>query len=183
MFKGKGSILLIASSLLLLPVAATAQSDKGAGITQTASKGGTVTAAALIERYKTLAGSPENAKSLVNGLRSKSTVVLAGESTTPEPCIPFPGFPCPDVPAAGVTTTVEFVPPTEAMGFGNVDVALALMEADIKSKKLLKIKPQHIKAALMGESVEDVTFDGILKMRAAGMGWGEIAKSLGFELR
>jgi hypothetical protein len=159
----------------MLPVAATAQSDTGGAI-RMASKGGAVTAGALIERYSAVAGSPENAKSLVNGLRSKSEVVLVGASGAPPKCIP--GRPCPPA-----TETVKFMPPTDAMGLGNVDLALALMEADLKSKNVTSIKPRHIKAALVGESVTGLTFDGILKLRVAGMGWGEIAKSLGVALK
>jgi hypothetical protein len=181
MVKRKASILLIASSLLMLPVAATAQSDKPAGVTPTtASKGGALTASALVERYSALAGSPENAKSLVNGLRSKTEIVLKGTgSTTPAPCPPI----APNCTPGGGSSTVKFMPATDPMGFGNVDVALALMEADLKAKKVTSVKPMHIKASLVGESVSGITFEGILKLRAAGMGWGEIAKSLGFELR
>jgi hypothetical protein len=179
MVKRNASVLLIASSLLMLPVAATAQSDKAAGVTTTASKGGAVTAGALVERYSALAGSPENAKSLVNGLRSKTEVVLKGPSMTPPPCPPFK----PNCNPGGGTETVKFTPATEPMGFGNVDIALALMEADLKKKNVTSVKPRHIKAALVGETVTGLTFDGILKLRAAGMGWGQIANQLGFDLK
>jgi len=178
MVKRNASILLLASSLLMLPIAATAQSNKDDGVsTTTAGKGGAVTAGTLIERYSVLAGSPENAKSLVNGLRSKSEVVLVGPSMSPTTrCIP--GRPCPPA-----TETVKFMPPTEPMGLGNVDLALALMESDLKGKNVTSVKPRHIKAALVGENVSNITFEGILKLRASGMGWGEIAKQLGFQLK
>jgi len=177
MVKRKASILLIASSLLMLPVAATAQSDKAGGVnTTTAGKGGAVTEGALIERYSVLAGSPDNAKSLVKGLRSKSEVVLVGPSMAPTRCMP--GRTCPPA-----TETVKFMPPTEPMGLGNVDIALALLESDLKNKNVASAKPRHIKAGLMGESVTGITFEGILKLRAAGMGWGEIANMLGFKLK
>jgi hypothetical protein len=180
MVKRKASVLLIASSLLMLPIAATAQSDKAAGVTTTtASKGGAVTAGALVERYSALAGSPENAKSLVNGLRSKTEVVLKGAALTPPPCPPTK----PNCNQNGGSETVKFTPATEPMGWGNVDVALALMEADLKKKNVTSVKPRHIKAALMGETVTNVKFDGILRLRAAGMGWGEIANHLGFQLK
>jgi hypothetical protein len=178
MFKRKTSILLVASSLLMLPLAATAQSNKGAEVTTTAaSKGAAVTATALVERYSVLAGSPANAKSLVNGLRSQAEIVLVGASTAPPKCIP--GRPC----TGGGSTTVTFNPPTEPMGWGNVDVALALMEADLKDKNVTSVKPMHIKAALLGGSVDNTTFQGVLALRAGGAGWGEIAKALGYELQ
>lgn len=180
MFKNHASILLLASSLLLLPAAATA-ADK-AMTTPTASKGGAVTANSLMERYGTMAGSPDNAKSLVNGLRAKEEVVLVGPAVMPTTC----KFPCRGGPTSG-TVTVRFMPSTDAMGWGNVDIALALAEADLKAKNVSAPKPEHVKFALMGGSLMtptgNVDFDGILKMRADGRGWGEIAKSLGFELK
>jgi hypothetical protein len=174
MVKRKASILLLASSLLMLPAAAAAQSDK---VTTTAGKGQAVNANKLIDRYTTVAGSQANAKSLVNGLRSQAEIVLVGPSTTPPRC--FPGRPCNATP----NETVTFTPPTDPMGWGNVDIALALMEADLKAKNVTSVKPRHVKAALVGESVGGITFDGVLKLRAAGKGWGEIAKSLEFQLR
>jgi len=174
MVKRNASILLIASSLLLLPAAATAQSDNSGGVTPTtAGHGKAVTPAALVERYSGLAGSPENAKSLVNGLRTQSEVVLVGAAVVPPGC----RFKCP------TTETIRFMPQTEPMGLGNVDIALALLEADLKEKQVTSPKPRHIKAGLVGEPVSDMTFEGILKLRASGMGWGEIAKMLNFELK
>jgi|SRR6185503_8852324 len=173
MVKRNASILLLASSLLMLPAAAAAQSDK---VTTTAGKGQAVNATKLIERYSALSGSPANAKSLVNGLRSQAEIVLVGPSTTPVRC--FPGRPC----TGGGTETVTFTPPTDPMGWGNVDIALALMEADLKAHNVTTVKPQHIKAALLGESVGGITFQGVLKLRAAGSGWGEIAQLLEFQL-
>jgi hypothetical protein len=177
MVKRKASILLIASSLLVLPVAATAQSDKAGGVTTTtASKGGAVTAAALVERYGALAGSPDNAKSLVNGLRTKSEIVLTGPKIVSPDC----KFRC-----GNGNETIRFTPKTEPMGWGNVDIALALLEADLKKKQVGTPKPQHIRAGLQGESVPapKVTFEGILKLRSNGMGWGEIANLLEFQLQ
>jgi hypothetical protein len=75
------------------------------------------------------------------------------------------------------------MPATDAMGFGNVDVALALTEADLKTKSVTTVKPAHLKAALQGGAAGPLSFEGILARRAAGDGWGEIAKSLGFELK
>ena len=174
MLKRKASLLLLASAFLM-PIAAAAKDD---GVsTTTAGKGGAVTAGALVERYSALLGSPENAKSLVNGLRSQSEVVLVGPSSAPSRCIP--GRPCPPS-----NETVKFTPPTEPMGFGNVDLALAMMEADLKGKSVTSVKPRHIKAALVGgEPDGGVTFEGILKLRAEGKGWGEIADLLGFKLK
>ena len=57
------------------------------------------------------------------------------------------------------------------MGFGNVDIALALTEAKLRPNATPT--PQQLKDGLME----------ILGKRAGGEGWGEIAKSYGFELK
>jgi hypothetical protein len=57
------------------------------------------------------------------------------------------------------------------MGFGNVDITLALTEARLRPNA--KPAPQQLKDGLME----------ILNKRAAGEGWGEIAKAFGFDLK
>jgi hypothetical protein len=72
----------------------------------------------------------------------------------------------------GGVTTLTFSPGAAApMGFGNVDIALALTEARLRPNATPS--PAELKAAL-GE---------ILGKRAGGEGWGEIAKSYGFDLK
>jgi hypothetical protein len=101
----------------------------------------------LVERYAGLAGSQKNAQALVTGLRESRTIKLdSGQSSV----------------------TIE--PPTQKMGYGNIDNALALAEASLKGTD--NPTPQQLKRALMG----------VLDMRADGMGWGQIANSLGFRL-
>jgi hypothetical protein len=57
------------------------------------------------------------------------------------------------------------------MGFGNIDIALALTEARLRPNATPS--PAELKAALAE----------ILGKRAGGEGWGEIAKSYGFDLK
>jgi hypothetical protein len=102
---------------------------------------------ALVERYTDLAGSQKNAQALISGLRESSTIKLDSGQTT---------------------VTIE--PPTQKMGYGNIDNALSLAEASLKG--IDNPTPQQLKGALMG----------VLDMRADGMGWGQIANSLGFRL-
>lgn len=97
----------------------------------------------LVERYAGLAGSQKNAQALVTGLRESSTIKFD-------------------------SVTIE--PPTQKMGYGNIDNALALAEASLKG--INNPTPQQLKSALMG----------VLDMRAEGMGWGQIANSLGLRL-
>lgn len=163
---------------LVLPLAAMAQPK---GVTSTAAgKGGVVSVETLITRYTPLAGSEANAKSLVNGVRSMQEIVLTGKGSGG----PFGG---------GGVVTVKFMPVTDVTGLGNIDIALALVEADLGGRSLPSTMPllqkfQLLQAALNGGSVKlsatnQQTFEGILKLRLAGQGWGEIAKKLGFDLK
>ena len=61
------------------------------------------------------------------------------------------------------------------MGYGNIDNTLALAEAVLGDDAT----PTQIKKVLNGGTVNNVTFEGILDMRASGMGWGVIAQELG----
>lgn len=106
----------------------------------------------LVEKYTRLAGSEKNATSLVTGLRDGTEVKLSKG-----------------------TSTESFTPPTGKMGYGNVDIALALAEASLKEQGITNPTPAQLGAALVGDK-------GILQMRADGKGWGQIANSLGFKL-
>ena len=219
MFARKVTILLAGAALLALPLAAVAQGKGKAGAggstTTTVPVGGSqgpVTAESLITRYTSLAGSTENATSLVNGLRSGTPVTLTAEVAAPPP--PPPPAPPPPPPPGGLgglsllpppppppstqsltpaTTiiTVEFTPPTGNLGFGNVDIALAFTEAQLTELGLQKPDPNQLKAALVGGEVEygtsnpkqKKTLPGILQLRASGMGWGQIAAQLGYKLQ
>ena len=118
----------------------------------------------LIEQYTDLAGSEKNAKSLVTGLRTGSTITL--EPTTQE------------------EKSVSFKPRTEKMGNGNINIALAIAEKSLSGVK----DPTNadLQAALMGGEIKTssgtVKLEGVLQMRADGMGWGQIANELGFKL-
>lgn len=103
----------------------------------------------LVERYTDLAGSKENSTALVTGLRDGSVIKLTSGNTV---------------------TTID--PPTQKMGFGNVDNALVLTQASLEKKGIANATPEQLKTALLG----------VLDLRAAGEGWGEIAHSLGFNL-
>lgn len=103
----------------------------------------------LIERYTALAGSKQNATSLVNGLRDGKEVKLTKG-----------------------TTSETFTPPTGKMGYGNVDNALALATASLEKKGITQPTPAQLEASLME----------VLKLRADGQGWGQIAQAQGVKL-
>lgn len=126
-----------------------------------------VPTAKLVETYAPLAGSEQNAESLVEGLRTGSRVTLATKTSTG-------------------TTTTSFTPPTKTMGNGNVNIALALAEASLRDQGIANPTPSQLQTALMGGTIKtrsgDVKLEGVLQMRADGMGWGQIANQLGFKL-
>jgi hypothetical protein len=118
----------------------------------------------LSARYTALAGSETNAKSLVAGLRDGTDVKLT---------------------SGAATTTID--PPTGKMGYGNVNIALALAEANLKEQGIAQPTAEQLKAALNGGTItsssgKTVQMSGVLQMRASGKGWGEIAHALGFKL-
>jgi len=126
---------LLMFTAALLPLAAVAQSQEQ-----------------LVERYTAIAGSKENATSLVNGLRDGKEVTLTRGSTKE-----------------------TFTPPTGKMGYGNVDNALALAEASLAKQGITNPTPAQLEAALVGK-------EGILTARAAGQGWGQIANAMDIKL-
>ena len=117
----------------------------------------------LIGRYTTFAGSKDNATSLVTGLRDGKQVTLTRGSTKE-----------------------TFTPPTGKMGYGNVDNALALAEASLAKQGITNPTPAQLEAALVGGNITTrsgtVALEGVLKARAAGQGWGQIAKSMDIKL-
>jgi len=83
MFNKSAPVLLLGILLLAVPVSGMSQKGKGAekGTTTVPVSGGKATIKSLIERYTPLAGSEENATSLVNGLRDGSPVTLTATMT------------------------------------------------------------------------------------------------------
>lgn len=130
------AVILIGGALAALSCAAAAQSS-------------TAPEQRLVQKYTSLAGSEDNAASLVNGLRDGSEIQLSPPATS-------------------------FTPPTGKMGFGNVNIALALTEARLAD--VTNPTPADIQNALTNST------DGILTLRAQGMGWGEIAHTFDFKL-
>lgn len=116
----------------------------------------------LASQYSAFAGSDANALALVTGLRDDSTITLTPTDTTQK--------------------QASFDPATSKLGFGNINIALALAKKELADMGISQPSPEQIQAALNGGTVGSDTFPGILKLRAEGMGWGQIANSLGFRL-
>lgn len=76
---------------------------------------------ALVDKYQSLAGSKDNARTLVDGLRNSDDFKL------------------------GNTT---FETPTGKLGNGEVNIALSLAEAKLAEQKIASATPEQLKAAL-----------------------------------
>jgi hypothetical protein len=144
---------LLAALFLALPFAAPAHERDGGQADDR-----------LVDKYTRFAGSERNAESLVHGLRNDSQVKLYSHRSS-----------------------TSFTPPTDKMGYGNVDISLSLAKATLADHGIHRPTPEQIKAALNGGTIttksgERVALEGILKQRASGMGWGQVAQANGFKL-
>jgi len=160
--------LILAAAIAALPLSVWAQASSSttttststSTATSTSSTSTTVPANKLTDRYTDLAGSEKNAKSLVTGLRDSSKVTLTD----------------------GKTTTT-FDPPTKKMGYGNINIALAIAEKSLADAGITNPTTDQLKTALMGGEIKTrtgtVKMEGVLQMRADGMGWGQIAHEIG----
>jgi hypothetical protein len=192
--------VLLAALALLTPLTATGQSGKGAAktsIIKVSVGKGPVNAQTLITSYMQMAGSEDNARSLVNGLRSGSDITLTG-GTCSQLCsaVTFKvtgrceAFPPPLVPVPVACPGVIISPPTGNMGWANVQLALAFTAAQLTELEITQATPGELKAVLLGGMVEYGTSNpkmkrelpGILTLRSQGMGWPLIASQLEYQL-
>lgn len=125
-----------------------------------------VPARRIASRFESLAGSPENAASLVAGLRSGTEITLS---------------------APGATTGISFTPTTRPMGYGNITQALSLAQRQLAAQGITEPTPEQLHIALNGGTVtsvdssgasQTVEVPGVLQLRSQGMGWGQIAHKL-----
>lgn len=134
-----------------------------------ASRGETRVSGNIAGDFTAFSGSPENASSLVQGLRSGSTITLTEPGALP-----------------GSSGSVSFVPPTRPMGHGNTFITLSLAQQQLAGMGVTNPTPEQLQAALVGGTITTpsgaTTTTGILQMRADGMGWGKIANNLGYKL-
>jgi hypothetical protein len=133
-----------------------------------ASTGSGTVAGRISADFATFAGSTANSDALVSGLRNGTAITLTSTD------------------AKGVTTSTTFTPPTGKMGYGNVFISMALAQQSLANAGITQPTAQQLQAALMGGTVtvngQTTTLTGILQLRSQGMGWGQIANSLGMKL-
>ena len=142
-----------------------------------ASRGQAQVAARIASQFGRVAGSDANALALVNGLRNGTTVTLTSTTTTKGP----------DGKPVSTTTTTTIAPPTKPMGWGNVRIALALAQSQLQQAGITKPTAEQLQAALTGGTLKSPSgtttqVQGVLTMRASGMGWGQIAHAQGTKL-
>ena len=83
------------------------------------------------------------------------------------------------------TTTTEALP-TGKMGFGNVKISLALAQESLRQQNIMQPTSEQLHTSLVGGQMvpgdSTTTTNGILQMRAEGMGWGQIAQKYDVKL-
>jgi hypothetical protein len=72
------------------------------------------------------------------------------------------------------------------MGFGNVKISLALAQESLRQQGIMQPTSEQLHTSLMGGQMvpgdSTTTTNGILQMRAEGMGWGQIAQKYDVKL-
>lgn len=127
----------------------------------------------LATTYSSFAGSDANAQALVNGLRDGTSITLNTTTTNPD--------------GTTSTTATTFQPATGKMGYGEVNIALALAKDELARLGITDPTAAQLDAALNGGTItlaDGTTQDlqGVLALRADGQGWGQIAKTMGVNL-
>ena len=180
--KTKMKVLVAATLLALAPFAhgddaATASGGVDAQVNSLdntgASRGQAQVAERIAAQFRGVAGSDANAIALVNGLRNGTAVTLTSTSTAT-----VNGKP------TTTTTTTAVSVPTKPMGWGNVRIALALAQAQLQQAGITKPTAAQLQIALDGGTLKSpngttTQTQGVLTLRASGMGWGQIAQAQG----
>lgn len=163
------ALLVVAAALA---GATTARADDAAALTgaiqtldaSATTKGAGAVTGKIAADFQSFAGSKDNSTALVTGLRNGTEITL---SQTGGP-------------------SATFTPATKPMGYGNVSTSLALAKYQLAQQGITNPTPEQLKIALNGGTItyEGKTdeYQGILQMRADGMGWGQVAQQLGTKL-
>jgi hypothetical protein len=154
------------------PTTATAATTLGTTTSGTAvttaspqTEGGSRYLMRLQKQYPELT-SRTNLESLVHGLRTGTAITLTSAQGT-----------------TGTSTT--FTPPTRPMGYGNITRAMTLATRQLSAAGITNPTPQQLQTALMGGTLTTTTgtvrMQGVLQLRNQGMGWGQIAHTIGVQ--
>lgn len=175
-----GSMLLAMAPLAVAQTSGSIDTETQKLNTAAENHGQAQVAARIAADFTTLAGSKDNSLALVRALRNGTQVTL---TTTSAPATGAGGTTGTSGTTA-TTTTTSFTPPTGKMGWGNVFISLALAQNSLAQLGITKPTTAQLQAALVGGTVtgadgSTTTLKGVLTLRAGGMGWGQIAHSLG----
>jgi hypothetical protein len=126
-------------------------------------------AARVAAPFAALAGSTANAEALATALKTGMAATLP---TTPRQ----------------TSSTTSIVPPTKPMGWANVSHSLELAQFVLTDAGVVHPTTSDLSAALVGGVVvapsgKTVALPGVLKQRAAGMAWSDIAQRYGTTMR
>lgn len=167
------STALLAAMFAAVPAFAQ-DADTDAEVVATA----TVPAGKIADRYveSGLFADAATADSTINALRTGEDFTFTKVTTTTD--------------ANGKeTTTTELIPvvnPNGPMGYGEVNITLAIAEKMIASGERTDLQSALTDTTTTTTNTDGTTTTttttGVLTMRADGMGWGQIANELGFKL-
>lgn len=143
--------------------------------TTTAIGTSTNTETKLTTEFAEFLGGPEQASAVVSGLRQGTAFSLDALVPTPIDSTATSGTTGTSTP----TTITTIDPPTGTMGYGNVRITLRLAEAQLNQMGITQPTTEELAAVLIGGEINGTQVDGILTLRADGMGWGQIAKEYG----
>jgi hypothetical protein len=133
--------------------------------TSTAIGTSTTTEAKLSAEFAGFLGGTDQAAAVVSGLRQGTAFSLDAAAPTSGSTTP--------------TTTTAIDPPTGTMGYGNVRITLRLAQAELGKLGITQPTSEELSAVLLGGDISGTPIDGILTLRADGMGWGQIAQEYG----
>lgn len=119
---------------------------------------------AATPRFESFAGSSDNLASLTRGLHSGRQITLTGNGQK-----------------------AVFVSPTRPMDYGDITRALDLAQRQLAAQGISNPTPGQLQTALLGGTLitlkGTVVYRGVLQMHSDGMGWSQIAHSVGIQPR
>ena len=148
----------------------TTTTTTSASTSTTAVGTSSTTEAKLSAEFAGFLGGDQQASAVVSGLRQGTAFTLDAAST---------GTATGTGTTATTTTSTTINPPTGTMGYGNVRITLRLAQAELNQMGITQPTSEQLSAVLIGGEINGTQVNGILTMRADGMGWGQIAQKYG----
>lgn len=147
--------------------------------TSTAIGTSSTTEAKLSAEFADFLGGEEQASAVVSGLRQGTAFSLDAPADTQTRTTSGTTTTTNTTTSTTTDTTAAIDPPTGTMGYGNVRITLRLAQAQLSKLGITQPTTEELSAVLLGGDINGTQVDGILTMRADGMGWGQIAREYG----